>query len=140
MKREFKTMDANQAVANVAYRLNEAIAISRSLHALRWASGPTHGRRQACPTFGELCLRSSRCRAKAALLERFMVHCRRERLPPRHAAALEPLGTPNHVQANGGHEETKQEGQYTALVRIVAIDPQGAPSIQARVVAYISGS
>jgi hypothetical protein len=44
MKREFKTMDANQAVANVAYRLNEAIAISRSLHALRWASGPTHGR------------------------------------------------------------------------------------------------
>jgi hypothetical protein len=57
-----------------------------------------------------------------------------ERLPPPHAAALEPLGTLNHAQANEGHEETKQEGQYTALVRIVAIDPPGAPSIQARVV------
>jgi hypothetical protein len=27
MKRKFKTMDANEAVANVAYRLNEVIAI-----------------------------------------------------------------------------------------------------------------
>jgi hypothetical protein len=27
MKRNFKTMDANEAVANVAYRLNEVIAI-----------------------------------------------------------------------------------------------------------------
>ena len=27
MKRKFKTMDGNEAVANVAYRLNEVIAI-----------------------------------------------------------------------------------------------------------------
>jgi pyruvate-ferredoxin/flavodoxin oxidoreductase len=27
MKRNFKTMDANEAVANVAYRVNEVIAI-----------------------------------------------------------------------------------------------------------------
>jgi len=27
MKRKFKTMDANEAVAHVAYRLNEVIAI-----------------------------------------------------------------------------------------------------------------
>ena len=27
MKRKFKTMDANEAVANVAYRLNEVIVI-----------------------------------------------------------------------------------------------------------------
>ena len=53
MKRKFKTMDANEAVANVAYRLNEVIAIYPITPSSPWASGPTSGRRKACPTFGE---------------------------------------------------------------------------------------
>ena len=40
MKGKFKTMDANEAVANVAYRLNEVIAIypiTPSSHMGEWA-------------------------------------------------------------------------------------------------------
>src|SRR5882724_11255608 len=41
----FKTMDANEAVAHVAYRFNEVIAIYPSLPPPRWGNGPTSGLR-----------------------------------------------------------------------------------------------
>ena len=57
MKRKFKTMDGNEAVAYVAYRLNEVIAIypitpssNMGEWADQWASEEVANIWAACPT------------------------------------------------------------------------------------------
>ena len=79
MKRKFKTMDANEAVANVAYRLNEVIAIypitpssTMGEWADQWAS-------EGSRISGARCRTSWRCRAKAARPEPYTARCRPDR-------------------------------------------------------------
>jgi pyruvate-ferredoxin/flavodoxin oxidoreductase len=76
MKRKFKTMDGNEAVANVAYRLNEVIAIypitpssNMGEWADQWAS-------EGVPNIWGTVPTSSKCKAKVAPLEPFMARCR----------------------------------------------------------------
>ena len=83
MKPKFKTMDGNEAVANVAYRLNEVIAIypiTPSSNMGEWAD-------QWASEGVQQCRRLLRCKVKAVLLGRFMVRYRPERLP-RHLRLL----------------------------------------------------
>ena len=53
MSRQMITIDANEAVAYVAYRLNEVIAIYPITPSLQWASSPMRGRLRSSPTCGE---------------------------------------------------------------------------------------
>ena len=48
----YKTIDANEAVAAVAYRLNEVIALYPITPPRPWASGPMRGRRPGSKTCG----------------------------------------------------------------------------------------
>ena len=72
MKRKFKTMDANEAVANVAYRLNEVIAIypiTPSSPMGEWCRSVGIGRRAQSLGNGAACCRDAerrwRCRRSA---------------------------------------------------------------------------
>ena len=82
MKRKFKTMDANEAVAYVAYRVNEVIAIypitpssNMGEWADEWSSQEIQNIWGTVP--------HARCRAKAARPGLSMARCRPARSPPR---------------------------------------------------------
>ncbi|MCU1299368.1 MAG: pyruvate:ferredoxin (flavodoxin) oxidoreductase, homodimeric [Acidobacteriaceae bacterium] len=79
MPRKFKTMDANEAVANVAYRLNEVIAIypitpssTMGEWADEWAS-------EGVPNIWGTVPPWWKCRVKVALPVRFTALCKEGR-------------------------------------------------------------
>jgi pyruvate-ferredoxin/flavodoxin oxidoreductase len=55
MQRKFKTMDANEAVAYVAYRVNEVIAIYPITPSSNMGEWRTSGRRRGTRTSGVPC-------------------------------------------------------------------------------------
>jgi pyruvate-ferredoxin/flavodoxin oxidoreductase len=55
MKRKFKTMDGNEAVAYVAYRLNEVIAIYPITPSSNMGEWADQWSSEACPTSGARC-------------------------------------------------------------------------------------
>jgi hypothetical protein len=82
MNRTFKTMDANEAVANVAYRLNEVIAIYPITPSSAMGEWADQWAAEGVPNIGERYRKSLRCKVRAGPLERCTVHCRLELLPP----------------------------------------------------------
>ena len=61
---QIKTMDANEAVANVAYRVNEVIAIYPITPSSNMGEWADQWAAEGVLTFGELSLTSWRCKAK----------------------------------------------------------------------------
>ena len=64
MKRQFVTVDGNEATANIAHLCNEVMAIYPITPSSGWASWPTPGRPPAGRTSSAPCPTWSRCRAR----------------------------------------------------------------------------
>ena len=85
MKRKFKTMDGNEAVANVAYRLNEVIAIYPITPSSNMGEWADQWSSEEFPMSGAASRMSLKCKAKAAPPERFT-----ERFKPAPCRRLSP--------------------------------------------------
>lgn len=79
MTKEMISMDANEAVARVAHKVSEVIAIYPITPSSPMGSGRTSGRRKEKRTSGEPCHWWLRCRRKAARRARCMARCKRGR-------------------------------------------------------------
>ena len=77
--KQFGTMDGNEAVAAIAYQLNEVIAIYPITPASPMGEWADAWAAAGVKNLWDAVLRWSKCRVRVARQARFTVRCRRER-------------------------------------------------------------